>query len=412
MNPLPRADATADATGKAAPKIVFVIDSLGPGGAERSLAEMLPGFLRAGINPVVVCLSQWEGIHDSVRGLGVDVRVLNGRGGRFGRLRALRELISAESPDCVHTTLFESDVAGRLASAGRRIPVITSLVNVSYDKIRLQDPNVRRLRLAAARMIDGWTARHLTHHFHAVTQAVKRAAVESLHISPDRVTVIERGRDPARLGEPGSERRRSTRARLGLADDAEIVINVGRAEFQKGQRFLLEAMARLAGARPEAVLLVAGREGHASRDLEQLTMELGLGDRIRFLGHRDDVPDLLAAADLFVFPSLYEGLGGSLIEAMALGLPVVTSDLEAIREVVDPGHNAVLVPPGSAEALAAAIGSLLDDRARRAAMGSRSREIFHRRFRLDRATGRMVDLYSDVLRRHGRPVPIGGGQER
>jgi glycosyltransferase involved in cell wall biosynthesis len=386
---------------------MFVIDSLGPGGAERSLAEMLPGLIEAGLEPMVVCLSPADAVGQDIRRLGVEVRVVSGRG-RIGRVRALRRQIAAVAPDCVHTTLFESDVAGRLAAAGRRVPVITSLVNAPYLPARLEDPNVRRSRLWAARMIDGWTARHLTTHFHAVTYAVKSRAVEALGIPPERVTVIERGRDPVRLGEAGPSRRRSSRAALGIDEDAEVLVTAGRQEFQKGHRFLLEAMAILANARPQAVLMMAGREGHASAELDGLRSRLRLGDRVRFLGQRTDVPDLLAAGDIFVFPSLYEGFGGAVIEAMALGLPVVASDLEALREVVEPDHSAILVPPGSPGELASAIGSLLDDPDRARALGERGRRIFEERFTVERAAGRMVDLYRRVLRDHrARPARVG-----
>lgn len=126
------------------------------------------------------------------------------------------------------------------------------------------------------------------------------------------------------------------------------------------------------------------------------------------MGHRDDVPDLLAAADLFVFPSLFEGLGGALIEAMALGLPIVASDLDAVREVVDEGRNAVLVPPASSRALADAIVMVLDDRRKAAAFGARSRVIFAERFTSDRSVARMIALYRDVVRKSRDPfVDVG-----
>ena len=130
---------------------------------------------------------------------------------------------------------------------------------------------------------------------------------------------------------------------------------------------------------------------------------------IRSYGYREDVPDLLAAADVFVFPSIFEGLGGALIEAMALGLPIVASDLAAVREVVEEGRNAVLVPSSSPRALADALDALLDDRRRAAAFGARSREIFIERFTADRSTRRMIELYRGVaLHRDERPVSMEG----
>jgi glycosyltransferase involved in cell wall biosynthesis len=183
---------------------------------------------------------------------------------------------------------------------------------------------------------------------------------------------------------------------LGLKPEDEVLINVGRREYQKGQRFLLEAMARLCSDRPRVVLLVAGRDGQASKELDEQRVRLGLHDRVRFLGHREDLPDLLCASDLFVFPSLFEGLGGALIEAMALELPVVAADIDAVREVADSGRSASLVPPGSSLSLAEAIRDLLNDRSKARAFGTRGREVYLSRFTLDRCVERMTDLYCRV----------------
>jgi glycosyltransferase involved in cell wall biosynthesis len=384
-------------------RLVYVINGLGPGGAERSLAELLPTYLANGIRPTIVCLRHRdEGVETTVRDAGCDIRFLP-PGGPARRVRNLREMLRAEPIDLVHTTIYESDVVGRFAAAGTGVPVLTSLVNTSYDAVRLTDPNVSRAGLFATRMIDGWTARHLTTHFHAITHAVKEAAVAALHLAPDRITVVERGRDPARIGAPGEQRRQAARARLGLAENAEVVVNVGRQEYQKGQRHLLEAAATLKKTRPRLVVLIAGREGHASRELRGRHDELDLGDTVRFLGHRDDVVDVLAAADLFAFPSIYEGLGGAVIEAMAMGLPVVASDIPALREVVDDGGNGTLVRPASSDELAGALGRLLGDRDLSQRFGRQSLQIFHKRFTIDRSAARMIALYRDVAK--ARPAP-------
>jgi glycosyltransferase involved in cell wall biosynthesis len=151
-------------------------------------------------------------------------------------------------------------------------------------------------------------------------------------------------------------------------------------------------------------VIVAGRRGNASADVEALRRSLDLGDQVWFMGHRDDVPNLLAAADLFVFPSLYEGFGGALIEAMALGLPIVASDVPAIREVVEEGRNALLVSRGDPRALAGAIAALLDQADQREAFGRASRRRFEERFTLESVVPQMVELYRSVAaaRRPGR----------
>lgn len=384
------------------PKYLFVINSLMAGGAERSLLDMLPAMVERGITPVVACLHTRDvGFEDEAHRAGLDIRILPGKG-RPAKVLALRRLIAAERPDLVYTSLFDADIAGRLASIGRDVPVMTNLANTAYDPARLGDPNVRPGRLRLVKAVDGFTARHLTDHFHAVSDAVKDSTVATMGVAPERITVVHRGRDAARLGEPGPERRRRVREALGLDAEAEVVITVGRQEYQKGQAHLVEALADVSRQRPAARLLVVGREGHASADLVRRVARLGLGGVVAFLGHRTDVGDLLAAADVFAFPSLYEGLGGALIEALALGLPVVASDLPALREVVEPGANADLVPPGDPTALAAALVDLLADPERRARYGEASRRRFHDEFRGQAAIDRTLELLARIATR-----PIG-----
>src|SRR5262249_28089536 len=149
-------------------------------------------------------------------------------------------------------------------------------------------------------LIDSWTAR-CCDHFHAVTHTVKQHAIQTMRIAPERITVVERGRDPSRLGTPSAERRQESRSKLGLPEDAEILVNLGRIEYQKGQKYLLQAIAEIRERHPKLIVLIAGRQGSASAELAQLHQELGLHDTVQFLGFREDVPDLLAAADIFVF---------------------------------------------------------------------------------------------------------------
>jgi glycosyltransferase involved in cell wall biosynthesis len=389
-------------------KVLFVINGLGTGGAERSLAEMLQIFAREGVNPVIATLRRRSnGVEQVVRSGGYDVRSID-KVRWPAQLRTLRKLVQSERPDLVHTAIFEADVAGRVAAWGTGVSVLTTLVNTPYVKQRLADPHVGRMKVSAVRHIDAWTSRHLTQHFHAITNAVREEAVASLGIPPQRITVIERGRDPVRLGVPDTQRRRRARQDLGIDDQTEVLVHVGRQEYQKGQRYLLEAMASLAGLRDRVVLLIAGREGHVSAELRELHERLALGRRVRFLGHRDDIPELLAAADVFVFPSLYEGLGGAVIEAMALGLPVIASDLPALREVIENDRSGLLVPPRSPEAIAEALTTVLNDPDRARAMGTRGREIFTERFTLERSALRMLALYRSLARGASEKARTGG----
>jgi glycosyltransferase involved in cell wall biosynthesis len=377
-------------------RVMYVIDSLAPGGSERSLVEMLPHLMSRGIDPVVVCLSTTEETFEPlVRSSGVRLVTLAARS-RLGTIRTLRALFRRERPDLIHTTLFESDLAGRLGAAGTGIPVLTTLAGLTYEPERLDNPRVRAARLRAAQTIDGWTARRLTRRLHAVSETVKRSAVKSLKVDPDLVVVIPRGRDPDLLGEPSPARRRAVRERLGIPQEAEVVLAAGRLEQPKGHRYLVEAAASL--HRPRLRVLLAGRAGHESGALGALVRGLDLEKRVSLLGHRTDVPDLLAATDVFVMPSLLEGAAGALIEAMAMAAPIVASDLPATRETLRDEGSALLVPPRDPAALGAAIERLLEDASLRARLGAEARGVFRHRFTIDAITERLVDLYRQILR--------------
>ncbi len=376
--------------------VLYVINQLGPGGTERSLADLVSGMESEGVVASIACLRPTAvDLRPDAR-VTCPVEILEGRG-TADKARHLRGLLRRRPPDLVHTMLFESDLVGRLAAAGTGIPVLSSLVNTSYEPARYRDPAISRNRLRAVQWIDSLTGRLLTNHFHAVTDAVKTSAVRHLRLRPDRITVVHRGRDPRRLGTPGPERRARARAALGLDAADEVLVNVGRQEYQKGHRFLLEAVALLAPTRPRLRVVIAGKEGRMTPELQRLLDTRNLRGTVRFLGNRSDVPEVLAAGDVFVFPSLYEGIGGAMIEAMALSLPVVCSDLPPLREVVEAGASAFLVPPENPVECADAVARILDEPALAGRFGARGREIFLERFTVGASAEGMVRLYRSLV---------------
>ncbi len=383
--------------------VFMLLPGLGSGGAEISLAELLPGLIQEDIKPVIICMHRRDDDRErGVREIGGDVRHLPD--GWRARIASLRRMLRMERVDVLHTSLFEADVVGRLAAVGTGVPVLGSLVNTTYEPIRLGDPNVSRLGLFGNRMIDQWTARLLSHHFHAVTRTVKASAVRRMGLRANLVSVVERGRGMSRLGSVTVERRSSVRKELGLKEGQSVVLTVGRQEYQKGHVHLIAAMEEVVESEPDAVLLIAGRKGNIADQIERALESSPVRYAIRRLGQRNDVPDLLAACDIFAFPSLYEGTGGAMLEAMALGVPIVASDLETLRDVVRDGESALLVPAGSPDALAAAIIRLLDNPELATSLGMRAKEVFASCFNLDRSVRRMAALYRHVAARTAGPL--------
>lgn len=337
---------------------LHLIDSLGAGGAEQSLVELLPALRSHDIDPYVVVKHRRDvGVEDQMLASGVEVIAATGR--LPEQVRQVRRLIDELGADLVHSSLFHANQLGRAATL-HGPPLLTSLVNTPFAAGRYAAGGAAGWKLAVLQGYERLTASRLTTHFHALTDAVAEHAVSAMGVPDHKITVVPRGRDPRRLGSPSPERRRRTRAALGLDADEPVLVNVGRQEPQKGQRVLLDALAMLRDQGRRPTTLVAGREGNSSSSLRALARQLELTDQVRFLGHREDVTDIVACADLFVFPSLYEGQGGAVIEAMALEVPIVAAACPAVVEVLADGAAGRLVPPGDAAALADAIGAILD----------------------------------------------------
>lgn len=374
-------------------RVLFVITSLGAGGTERSTAQLLPELRRRGVDVHVATLKRApEGDEESVRAQGFPVTAVPARS-LPGRIAELRRLIRRLRPDVVHTAIFDADLAGRLAAWHTGTTVVSSLVNTSYDPARLADPKVSAWRLRVVQDVDGWTARHLVHRLHAVSQGVADANIVALRLRPDRVEVVERGRDWEEFGAVTAGRRAAVRAGLGVGEKAPVLLSVGRIEFQKAHVDLVASAERLLEDHPDLVVLVAGRDGNASTALHTRLATSPARECVRLLGHRTDIPDLLAAADVFVLPSVYEGTAGAAIEAMAMGVPIVATDVAGVRGILENGRNSLLVPAGAPAELAGAIRRLLDQPELRVKLVGAGRDDTAGRFTIAGSAERLLELY-------------------
>jgi glycosyltransferase involved in cell wall biosynthesis len=380
------------------PRVLYVIDSLARSGAEQSLVSMAQHLLHCGVDLEVAYLVERPGLLNELRATGVETYAVIQPRSRTARVRSLRRLIAARRPDLVHTTLFESDLAGRIAARLARVPSVTSLVNVAYGLDQRGDRSVNPAKLAAARWADRLTAK-LPVRFHALTDHVAARMSSELRISREIIDVIPRGRDRASLGVSSPARRAAARQGLGVSSTRLVLLAAARHEYQKGLDILVDAMPQILRARPDAVLLVAGREGNQTQVLRERIVALRLQDEVRLLGTRDDVPDLIVASDVFVVPSRWEGFGGAMLEAMALDIPIVATDLPALREVA--ANTAEYCVPEDANLLAQSVVSILNDydgaSARRVAAAKRYEE----RFTIGRVAEAMSAFYSRALAANG-----------
>lgn len=376
-------------------RVLSIIDSLGPSGAERSTLAMAQPLRAHGIEVEIAHFG-----HDAPALLGVSPVTLHSLAAptRRSRLRSVRRLLEESPPDLVHTTLFESDVVGRVGARLAGVPVVSSLVNMAHGPEQRSVLRTAAWKLRSAHVVDAATAQ-LCVRLHAISASVAETMGRRLRVDQDRIDVVPRGRDVEALGRRSDDRRRRVRQSLGIEEKTFMVLAAGRHEPQKGLDLLVEAAADLRTRVPDVSVVVAGRFGSESDALRRIIAGHRLDETVQLLDRRDDVPDLMAAADAFVFPSRWEGFGGVLIEALALEVPIVATDIPTSREVLQmrTGVAGTLIHRRDPQAMALALQSISDDASAHAAVAARGRAHFEENFTLDRMTTGMAAFYRKAL---------------
>ena len=385
-------------------KVLHVIDALGlGGGAEHSLIAMLPEFQAQGVLGQVVCLDNREqGLYQDVAEMGIAYSVLPGRT-LVSKAWTLRHKIRRDRPDVVHATLVRSSLVVRLACFRLPVKQVHSLVNTTYDPVRLAKRNVNPWKVRALRWVDSWSAKTVNGGFHALTEAVRAEAIDRIGIDPKDIWVTPRGRSSEMMGNRSGSRRAGSRDELGLASSDIVVLHVGRQDWLKAQDDIVRAF-DLAAAQDERLRLwLVGRPGDATHLIEAAVRASRHRDRIVLFGHRTDIPDLMCAADMFVLFSHYEGFGGVLLEAMALECPIIASDAACFVEVLDHGTCGLLARRGQAVDLSEAILTFAGDPSIRAQFAARAHQRFNSKYELASVVDAMVDRYEQVIASNAGP---------
>jgi glycosyltransferase involved in cell wall biosynthesis len=391
--------------------VLHLISNLDRGGAQEVVRTLVRALPQTGWRPVVATFRDGP-LRAEIEAAGVPVRVLGGRRHSIMSLfRALSELrairadlrgvIRTHDVAVVQTHLLGSLDFVALASREDDAPVVLWTVHNALLDLRAdQLPPGQRWLLAgkrAAFRLAYRSAGRLADGFVAVSDEVAKAIAAAYRPSRGRLFVIPNGVDVERYQRPVD--REAVRSTLGLAAEARLVIVVAKLFAQKGHAVLLEALP-FASLRPQDAVLLVG-EGPERDQLERTARDRGLTS-VRFLGNRPDVARLLAASDLFVLPSLWEGLPMALLEGMASGLPVIATDVAGSRQVVASGQNGILVPPGDPGSLASSLTRLLADDAERARLGRAARELVEEQFSAARQAELHAEAYAAALARRHR----------
>ena len=372
-------------------RVALLTDSASFAGTERHMLDLADGLVGHGVE-VTLCCPALSALAERGRSSGHTVVAIEKRGRilDLAATRRLAVLLRSRRVDLLHAhnsrTALAAVMAVLLAGRGRAVASQHFI-----EPGRFQSGSLSRWLRGVGH---GFVNSRL-HHVIAISQAVAGAARRRGDVSADRLTVALNG-----IAEPekhSADRSLAVRAALGIPAEAPLVVCAARLEPEKDVATLIRAMREVATAFPLVHCVVTG-DGSQRPILEEQVKRAGLASTVHLLGFRSDAPAVIAAGDVFAIPSVAEPFGLVLVEAMAMGKPIVATRAGGPMEIVVDREPGLLVPASAPAALAAAIVALLRDPERRAAMGRRGRERYERRFTADRMARETASVYRRVLR--------------
>ncbi|HEY8284618.1 MAG TPA: glycosyltransferase [Chloroflexota bacterium] len=363
--------------------VIYFTDSAAYGGAEQAMLILMAGLDRERWRPLLAHHLEpgLEPLPRLARTLGVETWVVPRMDGRYAMTRMVRfaKALRLKTPAVFHAHLNWPLACrhGLLAAAIARTPAVVATVHLFSEAPRPRSVYVQRLLGAG---VDRYIA---------VSDDMARRLRHTFQLPVQKVPVVRNGIALDRFCRPPN-----TGPRDFLSGEAagSIVLTTARLDQQKGHSYLLRAAVLV----PEAIFVLAG-SGPLRSKLVAEAAALGVGDRIIFLGQRDDVPDLLAGCDLFVLPSLREGLPLSVLEAMAAGKPVIATRIGGTNEAIKHGESGLLVPPADPVALAAAIRALLADRELASRLATAGKIRAHQEFAAPAMIQHVTRIYDELL---------------
>jgi glycosyltransferase involved in cell wall biosynthesis len=369
-------------------KVALCITELDLGGAERCLTEIALRLDRERFAPVVYCLGP-RPIRDeascvpALEAGGVEVHCLGGRGIWWFPVvvSRLRRLLKIQSPQITQTFLFHANILGRIAARRAGVKIVVSGVRVAERKARWH--------LWLDRLTQGWVDRYV-----CVSRSVAEFSTDEGGLLPEKLVVIPNGIDLQRY--PAQNPADLTE--FGISAGQRVVTFVGRLEPQKGVEWLVASARPWLDSVPGCDLLLVG-EGYLRQRLEASCRALGIADRVHFAGWRTDVPEILAASDLLVLPSDWEGMPNVVLEAMASRLPVVVSDVEGVRELLGPAASQQTVRYGDTPALIKKLASLILEPEMAQAIGEENRRRVEQNFAISSMVSAYQDLWESLVAR-------------
>ena len=359
-------------------KVLHLITSLEVGGAQYGLLLGLPRFNSEKYEHIVCSLMDRIQMAEQFQQAGIEVRSLGLKTKiDFSVAIRLRSLLKEVKPDVLHTYLLHSNVLGRIVGRLTGVP-----------KIIGSERTIGQAR---------YWGRLLTKLTNPLTDAVEvnsqTGAIvieDSLGVPREKIELVKSGVNLDEFSKPTKSA--EIRTELGLIQDQHLVLYVGRLRPVKGVEFGIRAFALVKNQRPNLYMALAG-EGEQLCKLQNLVNDLGINNHVKFLGVRNDLPDLLAAADSIWIPSLNEGFPRTAIEAMAAGKPVVATRVGGTPEAIIDGKTGILVPAKDIPAMAEALISLIDDTLLRERLGAAGAKLAKKNYSINNYVNRLNELY-------------------
>lgn len=363
--------------------IIFIINSLHAGGAERVVSELARGIDKTRYEPTILCLHERGVYFEALKDTDVKVLCLDlPYKMRIKELLILKRYIEQFKPHIVQTFLGNPNRWGALAGKLAKVPtIVSSLRNCYYNETLIQ------------KMFDVFCFQFVTHSI-SCAEAVKRFHVENKWYSGNKITTIHSGIDISRFSV--HKNKHYIQTELGISTDCLILGTVASLIPQKGHKYLIEAAKEVIKNRNDVIFAFVG-DGSLRAELEQMVTSNGLDNNIKFLGLRKDIPQLLSSFDVFVLPSLWEGLPVAVIEAMAAGLPVVASRVDGVPEIVVDGETGLLVPSKDPKSLSNALLVLLSNPDKRFETGLLGRKRVGEEFSVEAMVRKFDALYQKLL---------------
>lgn len=364
--------------------VMQIVHDLNFGGMQRVVVDLCLNVDSSKFNMRVCCLDELGPNAKELEQRGIPVFLVKKKSGLDWLLPLkLRKLFLQQKVQVVHTHGINPFFYGTIGAILAKVPV-----KIQTDHARGVFPVARKEMVSE--MILSWFVNRIV----AVSEGVKSDLVKYEHISPEKIQVIYNGIDASKYCVKIDERKK--RKELGIDRD-DKVIGVGvRLSEQKGIKYLIDAVSLLSKSFPNVKLLIIG-DGECRTGLEKLASSCGITDKVIFTGFRSDIPEILQIIDVYALPSLWEGHPLVLLEAMAVGKPVVATDIPGNRETVEHGKTGMLVPTRNSEELTDSLLMMLKNNEMRIKMGFMGNRLFEERFTIERMTNKNESLYESFL---------------